>query len=83
MKIFIQLVTRCVRLEAALRRMISVWHHSTARAIVSALLLLSRYFMSHTDYSAQRRFKSNTPKDLFKVFWWGQFDGLGRTSFSP
>ncbi len=24
---------RCVRLEAALRRMISVWHHSTARAI--------------------------------------------------
>ncbi len=40
---------RCVRLEAALRRTISVWHQSTARAIrkhkdPSALLSLSRYF---------------------------------------
>ncbi len=40
---------RCVRLEAALRRMVSVWHQSTARAIrkhkdQSALLCLSRYF---------------------------------------
>ncbi len=40
---------RCFRLEAALRRMISVWHQSTARAIrkyndTSALLSLSRYF---------------------------------------
>ncbi len=40
---------RCVRLEAAVRRMISVWHQNTARAIrklkdPSALLSLSRYF---------------------------------------
>ncbi len=40
---------RCVRLEAALHRMITVWHRSTTRAIrkhkdPSALLLLLRYF---------------------------------------
>ncbi len=39
---------RCVRLEVALRRMISVWHQSTTRAIrkhkdLFALLWLSRY----------------------------------------
>ncbi len=42
-------VFRCVRLEAVLRRMISVWHQSNARAIRkhkdrSALLSLSWYF---------------------------------------
>ncbi len=42
-------LNRCVRLEAAPSRMISVWHQSTARAIQkdkdpSALLSFSRYF---------------------------------------
>ncbi len=40
---------RCVRLEAALRRMITVWHQSTTRAIKEqtdpdAFVLLLRYF---------------------------------------
>ncbi len=30
---YVSCINRCVRLEAALSRMISVWHHSTARAI--------------------------------------------------
>ncbi len=45
-------VIRYVGLEAALRRMISVWHQSTTREIrkhtdPSALLSLSRYFVIH------------------------------------
>ncbi len=57
---------RCVRLEAALSRMISVWHHSTARARRERTdpILLNHScctFMSYTDHSARRRFKSNTP----------------------
>ncbi len=50
--------------EAALRRMISVWHQSTARADRKHRIRLLSYgsrgtVMSSTDHSAQRRFKSN------------------------
>ncbi len=46
--------------------MVSVWHQSTARAIrkhrIRLLSYLSRgTLMSYTDYSAQRRLKSNAP----------------------
>ncbi len=57
---------RHVRLEAALRRIVSVWHQSTARAIrkQSDPMHSNRShgnLMSYTDHSAQRRFKSNAP----------------------
>ncbi len=63
---------RCVRLEAALRRMVSVWHQSTARAIREQTDPMHSNrsrgtLMSYTDHSAQRRFKSNTPKVKVKV----------------
>ncbi len=69
--IYIGVFLRCVRLEAALRRMLSVWHQSTARAIREPtdpkLANRSRdTLMSYTEHSAQRRFKSNTPFVVFE-----------------
>ncbi len=57
---------RCVRLEAALSRMITLWHQSTARAIRMHWIRLLSYrsrgtLMSYGDHSAQRCFKSNAP----------------------
>ncbi len=57
-----------VRLEAALRRMITVWHQSTARVIRMHRIRLLSYrsrgtLMSYGDHSAQRCFKSNAPID--------------------
>ncbi len=57
---------RCVRLEAALSRMITLWHQSTARAIRMHKIRLLSYrsrgtLMSYGDHSAQRCFKSNAP----------------------
>ncbi len=57
---------RRVRLKAALHRMVSVRHQSTARVIRADETYdfewLSRY-SDDTDHSVQRRFKSNTPTD--------------------
>ncbi len=55
-----------VRLKAALHRMVSVRHQSTARAIRKHRFHLLSYssrgtLMSYTDHSVQRRLMSNTP----------------------
>ncbi len=57
---------KAVRLEAALRRMLTVCHQSTARAIRMHRIRLLSYrsrgtLMSYSDHSAQRCFKSNAP----------------------
>ncbi len=57
-----------VRLEAALLRMITLWHQSTSRAIRMHKIRLLSYrsrgtLMSYGDHSAQRCFKSNAPID--------------------
>ncbi len=65
-------VTRRVRLEAALHRMISVWHQSTARAVIEQVdPMLSNHsrgtLMSYTDHCAQRRLKSNASSDYVRI----------------
>ncbi len=57
-----------VRLEAALRRKLTVWHQSTARVIRMHRIRLLSYrsrgtLMSYGDHSAQRCFKLNAPFD--------------------
>ncbi len=58
---------RRVRLKAALHRMVSVRHQSTARAIRAdetyAFECSRGTLMSYTDHSVQRCFKSNAPTD--------------------
>ncbi len=59
-------IIRRVRLEAALSRMITLWHQSTARAIrkQSDPMHSNRSrgtLMSYGEHSAQRCFKSNAP----------------------
>ncbi len=66
---------RRVRLQVALRRIFSVWHQSTARAIRKHRNRLLSYrsrgtLMSYTDHSAQRRLKSNAP---FHCWPWVRF----------
>ncbi len=57
---------RCVQLEAAQRRMMSVWHQSTTRVIKEQTDLWGHtdiilYFNNNSDHSALHCFKSNTP----------------------
>ncbi len=66
---------RRVRLKAALHRMVSVWHQSTAREIREQMKpMLSNgsrgTLISYTDHSVQRRFKSNAPTDWISQHCW-------------
>ncbi len=67
------LSNRCVRLEAALHRVISVRHQSTARVIreqmdPDAFESLSLYFDVISDHSVQCSFKTNTPNVIWTAF---------------
>ncbi len=64
----------CVRLEAALRRKITVWHQSTGRAIREQTdPMHSNHsrgtLMSYGDHSAQRCFKLNVPILIVLLIW--------------
>lgn len=65
---------RGVRLDAALRRLINLWHQSTARAILKhrklfALAVLDAWFKDVTIYKAQNTQIFKSPKSW--TFWCG------------